>query len=253
MTNLRPLILDLDFTLIHLEALPGAIEVPGRTRNAYLSLNVVERLHDLQNRFALVLATARSWDGTRWVSEGLGQHGVKVSGLVMEDGALWGAPEGLYEWEPERDWEELRAAIDILREPDWPAFEWQYDFMACLVARAIDREQASMLMDTLAHQIGPEAGLRLFRDGRKVYLLPRTADKWSALQKLLGERAQGAAGVGDGKNDLCWLQQIARPATFVEGDATIIECVRSRGGFVSTQRGHQGIEEILRQISEPEA
>lgn len=100
-------------------------------------------------------------------------------------------------------------------------------------------------MESWAKEIEPRDQLRLFRDGRKVYALPQAADKWSALQRLLGESARRAAGAGDGKNDLCWLKEITTPATFSGGDAALVACVQKRGGYVTSQSGHEGIEEIL--------
>lgn len=67
----RFLVLDLDFTLLHLEAVPDAVEVPGRTRSSYLAAGTAEALADLQERFDILLATVRSWCGTRPVVEGL--------------------------------------------------------------------------------------------------------------------------------------------------------------------------------------
>ena len=244
----RALILDIDFTLIHLEELPGAIEVPGRTRSAYLAPRTVEILGELQARFEIVLATARSWDGTRWVSQGLSERGVQISRLVMEDGALWGAPGDVRAWDETRDWPQLRAQIDDSRRAEWPDFEWQPDFKACLVARCADGEAAAQLMEIFA-RAAPLDELRLFRDGRKVYLLPRAADKWSALQKLLGARAQTAVGVGDGLNDLCWLRHIATPATLA-GATPPIEALARERGLISSLSGHEGIADILRQIGE---
>lgn len=91
--------------------------------------------------------------------------------------------------------------------------------------------------------------MRVFRDGRKVYILPQSANKWNALQKLLGDQAPLAAGVGDGANDLVWLPRVAFPATFARANAELIEAVQTRGGFVCQSDGHEGIAEILRAIA----
>lgn len=244
-----PLVLDIDFTLIHLEFLPNSIEVPGRTRSAWLAPQTIELLGQLQEEFDLILATARSWDGTRWVSEGLKLRGVLVAAVVIEDGALFGKIGALQPMDADFEREKWRAQIEARRENDWPAFEWQNDFQACLVARCNDRENAAQLMGIFARQIEPHSNLRLFRDGRKVYFLPQTADKWNALRCLLGERAENAAGVGDGRNDLCWLREIAHSATFATGAPEVVQSVKNRGGFVSAQQGHRAIEEVLRHFA----
>ena len=241
----RALILDLDFTLIHLEFLADSIEIPGRTRSAWLAPQTIELLRQLQTKFDLVLATARSWDGTRWVSDGLKARGVLVTADVIEDGALWGEIGALQAMDTTFDVASWRVKIEACRVENWPLWEWQNDFQACLVARCADRENAAQLMEIFAGEIEP--GLRLFRDGRKVYLLPKTADKWSALQKLLGEKAQHAAGVGDGDNDLCWLSQIAFPATFARAKTPLREAVAQKSGFITQKDGHDGIADILRE------
>lgn len=247
MGSRHPLVLDLDYTLLHLEARPGAIEVPGRTRSAYLAPETVEALADLQERFEVVLATARSWAGTREVVEGLAGRGVEVSGTVLEDGALFGTPGAERPLEPGRRWHPLRAALTGLS--GCPPFEWQGDFRACLVARAASREEA----EELKHRLGAEAPrldptLRLFRDGRKVYVTGTEADKWTGLVALLGERAASAVGIGDGLNDLVWLARVSLPATLAGAAPEVIDLVVERSGVVSDEPGHGGIARVLRSI-----
>ncbi len=239
-----PLILDLDFTLIHLEYVPDSIEVPGRTRSAWLAPQTVEALGELQSRFEIVLATARSWDGTRWIADGLNQRGVKVESVVIEDGARLGKVGELRAFEPTFDVVKVRETL--VAQSDWPAFEWQLDFQSCVVARCQTPDLAAELMAIFAAQSALQSfNPRFYRDGRKVYTLPRAADKWSALQRLLGERAARAAGVGDGENDLVWLPNVAFPATFSDANAALIQAVRARGGFVGGMRGHEAICDIL--------
>lgn len=243
----RPLILDLDFTLIHLEYVPDSIEVPGRTRSAFLAPQTVDALRELQLEWEIVLATARSWDGTRWVVDGLRERGVFVDSVVIEDGARLGKVDELRAFDSEFDAAKLRELLNDLSST-WPRFEWQLDFENCVVARCETPESAAQVLEIFQtrQEIAPW-NPRFFRDGRKVYILSREADKWSALKRLLGARAPSAAGVGDGANDLVWLRQIAIPATFVDATA-VVETVRARGGIVGEARGHEAIVGILRKI-----
>lgn len=244
----RALILDLDFTLLHLEAVPGAIEVPGRTRSAWVAPGTIGLLGELQTRFDLVLATARSWDGTRPVSDGLRARGVSVSGLVIEDGALWGDAGEQHAFDPSFHVEAVRAQLENLAPPI--SFEWQFDFEGCVVARAQNGEAAAQLMTVFAaHQSLAQRKPRFFRDGRKVYVLPREADKWSALRRLLGAGVEVAAGAGDGANDLVWLPRVGFPCTFARAHARLVAEVRARGGFVTASDGHAGIAAILQRIA----
>ncbi len=242
----RALILDLDFTLLHLEYVPGSIEVPGRTRSAYVAPETVRILGELQTEFDLVLATARSLDGTRWVVDGLQNRGVGVAALVLEDGARLGAPDNLRAFEPEFSVKAWRARLaEISRNGS--DFEWQFDFESCLVARCENGDAGERVHENWAKSCDVDREkVRFFRDGRKVYALAARADKWSALQLLLGARASQAAGVGDGENDLIWLPKVALPATFARARPVLVEAVRAQSGFVSSLDGHEGIAEILR-------
>ncbi len=243
-----PLILDLDFTLIHLEYLPDSIEVPGRTRSAWLAPQTVEALRELQSRFEIVLATARSWDGTRWVADGLNERGVKVENVVIEDGARLGEVGDLRAFEPNFD--AAKARESLVARTGWPAFEWQLDFQNCAVARCQAPDKAMELMAIFAkHSALQPFDPRFYRDGRKVYVLPKRADKWSALQQLLGARATLASGVGDGENDLVWLRHIPMPATLAGAAEPVHLWVRAHG-FVSEMGGHAGIADALRHIGE---
>lgn len=247
----RALILDLDFTLLHLEFVPGSLEVPGRTRSAWVAPETIELLRRLQNRFALVLATARSFHGTKSVYHGLSERGVEVSGFVLEDGARLGLLFQFQAFESSFSVEGWKQRLET-QKGQWPAFEWQLDFQACLVARCETGDDAAKLCAIFARFAAGQEEARVFRDGRKVYLLPRGADKWSALQKLLGEGAANAAGAGDGANDLVWLPRVARPATFASANPQLRRAVAARGGFVSQLDGHAGIADILRTFSPDE-
>ena len=239
----RALVTDLDFTLIHLERVPGAIEVPGRTRSAWIAPQTVEVLGELQNRFEIILATARSWEGTQWVCDGLRARGVAIENVVIEDGARLGEIGDLRAFDAAFDAVKTHAILEP--RAIWPAFEWQLDFQNCAVARCQTPAEAAQLLPIFAARNLRDA--RFYRDGRKVYVLPSRADKWSALQKLLGPRALKAAGVGDGENDLVWLRQIALPATFSDAE-NVAPTVRARGGIVGPKRGHAGIAQVLKQL-----
>ena len=242
MSTKTPLILDLDFTLIHLEYVPGSLEVPGRTRSAYLAPQTVEALGELQANFEIILATARSWDGTRWVCDGLNERGVSVENVVIEDGARLGKIGDLRAFDVTFDAGQIRASATQTVN-----FEWQLDFQNCAVARCQTPDEAEQLMAIFAAQSELKKwNPRFYRDGRKVYILPREADKWSALQQLLGERAREAAGVGDGENDLIWLPNVAFPATFSDASPALIEAVRARRGCIGAARSHAAIRDILR-------
>lgn len=246
----RALVLDLDYTLLHLEATPDAIEVPGRTRSAYLAAETAAALSGLRERYDLFLATARSWHGTRPLVEGLARRGVTVCGVVLEDGALLGPPGEYRPLEPPREWDGLRRALEGA-VPDIQ-FSWQKDFEACLVARSETPEKTQTLLARLdGEALRLDPTLRLFRDGRKVYVTGAGADKWTALVALLGERAESAVGIGDGANDVCWLGRVALPCTLSGAAPEVVALSRERGGLVSKSAGHAGILGLLQGLSLP--
>jgi len=143
----------------------------------------------------------------------------------------------------------LRRNLEAQRNDGWPAFEWQRDFKACLVARAETHETACQLQIIFATLVAHEQNpLRVFRDGRKVYIAGSGADKLRALQKLLGARLDESVGIGDGSNDACWLQMIAAPNTLDGAAPEIIALVRNRLGYVSPRGGHEGIVDVLQNI-----
>ena len=236
------LVLDLDGTLLHTDEAPDSIVVPGRTRPSFLAGETAEILFDIASSLAIVLATGRSLAGTIKVIEGLGDRGVPIFGLVLEDGALFGKKE-ILPVEP-RNWRALREELDQVALPN---FLWQEDFTACLVARCENREEAMILEPLLFEEAKKiESDLRCHRDGRKVYLSGEKSDKWTALQKLLGPNAASSAGIGDGLNDLCWLSKIKLPCTLQGSEKTVIEEVIANNGHLSQSEGHAGIAELLR-------
>lgn len=247
--RLRPLVLDLDGTLLHTQPAPGAVTVPGRTRPSFLAGATLDALVRLGRRYDLVLATGRSLAGTRIVAEALESRGARVAGLVVEDGGRCGPPGAVRPLEPHRRWRDLRAALEGERERGWPRFEWQEDFESCLVARAAEREEAAALAPILLDRARRhDAALRGFRDGRKVYIAGEDAHKWSALQALLGEGAREAAGIGDGENDLVWLGRVALPCTLAGASPAATEAVGRASGIVSRAPGHAGLAEILERL-----
>src|SRR4051794_20295116 len=112
MSRRRPLILDLDGTLLHAAAAPGSIVVPGRTRPSYLGGETISALGVLAARFDIVLPPARSSAGPSPVLAALVRRGIDVTGVVLEDGGLLGPPGACWPMESHRQWAALRVAID---------------------------------------------------------------------------------------------------------------------------------------------
>lgn len=179
------------------------------------------------------------------------KYGVTVSNLVLEDGSsLLGTPKEVRPLEPNRYWEPLRAALAGTTMRGCPPFEWHEEFRACLVALNASPAEAEEVRVRLGGEaLRRDSTLRVFRDGRKVYIAGSRADKWTALQALLGEKAGDAVGVGDGANDLCWLSRVQRPCTLLDAAPEVVKLVEEKGGLVSTETGHEGILGLLRELA----
>lgn len=251
MQSRRLLVLDIDGTLLHTAPVVGGSVVPGRTRPAFFAPQTVEVLALLGQHSRIVLATGRSWESVRAAVEMLHAGGVAIAGLCVENGARnatmrAGVPGEWCVLEPHRDWERLRRLLDDEPAAGWPPFEWQGDFESCLVARASTRQEAAQLAVGLAaHAARHEPGLQVFCDGRKVFVIGESVNKWRSLQTLMKCQAADMCGVGDGLNDLCWLEQVALPCTLRGSYPEVIDLVRRAGGIVSSQEGHAGITEVL--------
>lgn len=241
----QALVLDLDGTLLHTEPTSG-VEIPGRTRSAYLAAETIAQLKQLAETMDLVIATARSWGGTQPVLAGLAAHGVAVAGVITEDGAMLGTPGAMRPLGDPHDWPALKRSL-AAQAP--VPFAWQTDFEACLVGRCADREAAAALIthwQAVAGRLAPT--LRSFQDGRKVYATDRGATKWEALVALLGARAEQAAGVGDGLNDVCWLSRVALPCAFGAAQPEVARLVE-RSGLWAPEHGHHGIKRVLERLA----
>lgn len=244
-----PLILDLDGTLLHPERLPDALAVPGRTRNSWLGQATLRSVARLAPSHTLVLATARSWLASEVVFEALAAAGAPPAGLVMEDGGQWGAPGALRALEPTRDWAAVQRAMVADGAPaEWL---WQRDFLHCLVVHAGTPARARAWAPQVLAMAAQHADrLKVHTDGSKVYVTGAEAHKANALRALLGTDFERARGIGDGANDLCWLPRVAYPATLAGANPAVRAAVRAQGGYVSAQRGHAGIVEILDALDE---
>jgi hydroxymethylpyrimidine pyrophosphatase-like HAD family hydrolase len=240
------LIVDLDGTLLHTMAVSDAVTLPGRPRGSFIARETINALADISQACCVVLATGRSWAGTRQVVESLEQSGATVGPLVLENGALVRGPGTLFAAHSKEQVAEMRRSLDRLTPLDWPDFEWQWDFEGCLVARAATPQLAATLAEMMSARImGFDPPLRCDRDGRKVYLMDANVDKWSAVKMLLGPAADLAMGIGDGANDLCWLSRVAYPCTVRGAFEEVIDVVRTANGLVSNQEGHIGILDVL--------
>jgi Cof subfamily protein (haloacid dehalogenase superfamily) len=80
------------------------------------------------------------------------------------------------------------------------------------------------------------------------------ATKWSGIAQvfeLLGIDATGAVGLGDGENDVVWMQRIGTPVAMGNARPEAIAAARFVAGDFAEEGAAVFLEEVLRQIREP--
>ncbi len=80
------------------------------------------------------------------------------------------------------------------------------------------------------------------------------ATKWSGIAQvfeLLGVDATGAVGLGDGENDVVWMQRIGTPVAMGNARPEAIAAARFVAGDFAEEGAAVFLEEVLRQIHEP--
>ena len=235
----KNLILDLDGTLLFGENSPGALVVKGRRRDSYLAGETLSHLHTLQKSYEIILATGRSLQSAWLISSMLSGVGIRVGGMVAENGGVWVDREGEVQVLASKVWLEVTGRV-VSAVSDTA----QTEFVTCLALLSPSTEVTNQ-----ARRAYSEAGLafRLLPDGNKLFLLASNINKNSALTYGLGaDKLQNAAGAGNDTNDIDWLQNIANPACTGCSKEEVKKTVLEKGGVVSRAESHAGIQEILR-------
>jgi len=234
----KNLILDLDGTLLFAENQPGALVVKGRRRDSYLAGETLARLYTLQNSHDIILATGRSLLSAMSIATMLSDAGIRLTGMVAENGGVWVGGQGKVQVLTSNAWIETTRRIGTA-----VAAIAQTEFATCLALLSPSTEVTNQ-----ARRAYSEAGLayRLLPDGNKLFLLAGNINKNGALTYGLGvERLQNAAGAGNDTNDIDWLRTIAYPACTSCSKGEVKKTVLEKGGLVSRAEGHAGIQEIL--------
>jgi Cof subfamily protein (haloacid dehalogenase superfamily) len=82
-------------------------------------------------------------------------------------------------------------------------------------------------------------------------LSDESATKWTGVAQvfeLLGVDAKGAVGLGDGENDVVWMERIGMPVAMGNGRPEAIAAARFVAGDFAQEGAAEFLEEVLRQI-----
>jgi hydroxymethylpyrimidine pyrophosphatase-like HAD family hydrolase len=230
--------LDLDGTLLFQEYLPNALVIEGRRRNSYIAMETIAALKDLQAGYDLVLATGRSVSSVMTISNQLEGQGVRIKGMVAENGGAWiGEDREVVFMVSEKWMEGVSAALQVLVEGVFA------EFKTCLVLLKPQPEKVEQATDFFWQR---GLNFRLLPDGNKLFVLAENTDKRNGLLEFLGDKSMKlAVGIGNDLNDLEWLQVVNLAAAPRCAKEEVIQAVSAMKGMISENKGHQGIQEIL--------
>lgn len=242
LNGLDPLILDLDGTLLFAEFQPGALVIEGRRRNSYLARETISALQNLQSYFDLVLATGRSVTSVKMIANRLAGQGIRIKGMVAENGGAWIDKEGKVAYLVSTEWmEAVRAVQGMLSDGVFT------EFSTCLALLKPSPLAIQQSTDWFRQQ---GLSYRVFPDGNKLFILSASTDKRNGLLKFLGaNKLKQAVGVGNDLNDLEWLREVKLAAAPGCAHQEVLSSVIGLKGMVSAAKGHQGILEILGSIN----
>jgi hydroxymethylpyrimidine pyrophosphatase-like HAD family hydrolase len=231
------LILDLDGTLLFAQEKPGAIAIQGRRRNSYLAIETIQILRELQESYDIILATGRSLLSIQIICKMMETNGVKLSGVVAENGGLIQQDDQV-EYLVSHSWrQQVQALAQQLGDMA------QVEFSTCLALIRPTHAEIEQARDFFQAMNGRA---KLLKDGNKVFFLEENIDKRNALAHLLGETQLAmATGVGNDSNDIEWLKAVKNPAAPACAGEKVLETVTARKGFISQSTGHTGIAELL--------
>jgi len=234
---MKPLILDIDGTLLFAFPQPCALAVKGRRRDSYLARETIRILASLQEKYDLYLATGRSENSSRIISEMMSYEGIIISGMAAENGGVWVDVNGIARYLVSEEWiGATRRAVSVMGNLA------QDEFKTCL---ALLRPEPDDIQRALSVYINAKLQFRLLQDGNKLFVLERNVCKKQALVYGLGTHFTLSAGAGNDLNDLNWLKYINFPMCTDCSKDEVKRAVTRKHGYLSPKNGHDGIQDAL--------
>ena len=235
---MKPLILDIDGTLLFAAPQPGALVVKGRRRDSFLARETIHVLVCLQEKYDLYLATGRSENSSRVISEMMSREGIIISGMAAENGGVWVDVNGIARYLVSEEWiGATRKAVSVMGNLA------QDEFKTCL---ALLRPEPDDIQRALSVYMNAKLQFRLLQDGNKLFVLERSVCKKQALVYGIGTSFSLSAGAGNDLNDLNWLECIEFPICTSCSKEEVKQAVSNKSGYISPKNGHEGIQDALK-------
>lgn len=238
-TRAANVVLDIDGTIVFPEA--AEIAVPGRTRSTFVAASTAALLESITPRCNLYLASARNAASVARLVRALPR--VAFAGFVLECGLVWRSELHSVPSRPAA----RRPVVDMLRQRlrDWECVAG-YEQMICCIAPRDAESPVEQLAAVLRHGNLAQSW-RMHQERHKIFLYPDVLCKVSGLQNL-GIGAIDFAAGDDVRYDFSLLSTARYPVTLSSADESLVQLVRSRGGFVATEAGHAGAAQMLSQL-----
>ncbi len=243
-------VFDLDCTINHAIPIQGGLTIHGRTTNSLIDKNTLTVLKKISNHLALFVATGRSSDTVTDFKTHFAHAGLKISGWILEHGTV---VEGYPEWT-----ENVLKGIDlttihskaeaIVKDHQLPIDTECYirNHQGFLLYAGKDKLSSEYFLSQLSGFL--DTHFRTFVGKRKISIIPKKGDKYSAFREIFGKDYTIAFAAGDAPDDLTLLQHASFPLTLSDSSPLVQGYIHTRGGYVSRKKGHAGTREILKTI-----
>ncbi len=240
-------VFDLDGIINHTTSVQDGLLIRGRTKDSLIDPRTIEYLVELSGYIDLFVATGRSQSTAIDFKKHFTDAGLQISGWIFEHGAVVaGCPK----------WTETvlgvinlnvihRQAKKIVQEHGLPIDVecYRHDHKGFLLYSANSPLAAEHLLSCLSNVLGKH--FRTIVGSRKIAIIPKLGDKFTAFQANFGTDYFIAFAAGDATDDLTLLQHAAFPLTLAGASHLVQKYINKRGGFLSEKSGHEGIAEIL--------
>ncbi len=238
-SRLPNVVLDLDGTIIFSEQ--AEILIPGASGGCYVAQTTVSLLESISAQCHLHIASVRRASSVAGLVQAL--PNVRFAGYVLEGGLvsrtdISASPEVCAV--RERISRHLQAEFRDWRHVDG------YEKMICCIAPSSVINPLSRVSDSL-HRLAPTPFPLIEQERHKTFISPTVLCKFAGLQRLGVTRIDVAAG-DDERYDRSLLASADYPLTFATSAASLVEFVKNRGGYVASEAGHRGAEEVLTRI-----
>ncbi|MBM9518287.1 hypothetical protein JWG39_00465 [Desulforhopalus vacuolatus] len=246
----KAFVFDLDSTISHATTIPDGLNINGRVSNAVIDKRTLALLKDISRFLDLFVATGRSSDTVVDFKTHFLQAGVEITGWILEHGTI---VEGYPEWT-----ENVLQGIDlstihaeaqtIVKAHKLPVDTECYkkNHKGFLLYSGRDKFSSEYFLSKMSGFL--ENKFRTSVGKRKISIIPKKGDKYLAFNHNFGDDYLIAFAAGDAPDDLTLLQYASFPLSISGSSLLVQNYIHKRGGYVSDEKNHSGVIEILELI-----